>query len=299
MEIDVLKPVPKTTLEQWMVLRTIVDMGGFEAAARRLNKSQSAVSYAMTRLQEQLQVDVLQLKGRRAVLTPAGKELLAEAAPLIDALLRLEDRAKAMLHKEAFQIRLIVDAMYPKDLLFTALKRFAERYPHVGVVFRETVRLYYEEVVGAADFDIAIVLSEIGAPAWPLAPIPLMTVAAAGHPLARMSGPISPLILNSYARVEIRGYEFSKKLPEPQGRLWIMNSLQAAVAAVRSGLCHAILPRHVIESELAAGEIVPIEAAEGGERQVLLSLVVGGSAPETDAVHALFEIMRDVSNALA
>ncbi|VEB42274.1 chromosome replication initiation inhibitor protein [Chromobacterium violaceum] len=44
----------KTTLEQWQVLRAIVEEGGFAQAAEKLHRSQSAVSYAVARLQEQL-----------------------------------------------------------------------------------------------------------------------------------------------------------------------------------------------------------------------------------------------------
>jgi len=49
-------PIPQTTLEQWSVLRTVVESGSFARAAEQLNRSQSSVSYAMSRLQERLGV---------------------------------------------------------------------------------------------------------------------------------------------------------------------------------------------------------------------------------------------------
>ena len=40
-------PEPRVTLEQWQALVAVVDAGGYAQAAERLNKSQSAVSYAV------------------------------------------------------------------------------------------------------------------------------------------------------------------------------------------------------------------------------------------------------------
>ncbi|MEO4008850.1 helix-turn-helix domain-containing protein [Chromobacterium piscinae] len=62
----------KTTLDQWQVLRTIVEEGGFAQAAEKLHRSQSSVSYAVARLQEQLEVALLRQDGRRMRLTGEG-----------------------------------------------------------------------------------------------------------------------------------------------------------------------------------------------------------------------------------
>ena len=51
---------PRTTLEQWRVLQAIVDAGGFAQAAQELHRSQSSVSYAIARLQEQVGVPLLE-----------------------------------------------------------------------------------------------------------------------------------------------------------------------------------------------------------------------------------------------
>jgi DNA-binding transcriptional LysR family regulator len=288
-----LEQLPRTTLEQWTVLRTIVKTGGFAQAANALNKSQSAVSYAVARLQESLQVELLELRGRKAVLTTVGAELLAEAAPLIDAFTGLESRARSTARDEALQIRMVVDAMFPKPRLFRALKTFAGRYPHITVSYRETVRLYYEEVVSGGDFDIAIVIMETGAPAWPIADVKLLAVAAPDHPLTHVTPPISSVIVNSYPRAEIRSSASGRKLPEVQGRPWLTNSIEAVINAVRSGLCHALLPRHLIESDLAAGTMVPLEIAEHGERITSLGLVMGAPSGRPAPIDVLADIIRN------
>ena len=71
----------KTSLEQWAVLAAVVDTGGFAQAAQALNRSQSAVSYAVARLQESLGLPLLVIEGRKSVLTEHGHALLARARP--------------------------------------------------------------------------------------------------------------------------------------------------------------------------------------------------------------------------
>ena len=63
----------KTSLEQWAVLAAVVDEGGYAQAAAALHRSQSAVSYAVGRLQEELDVPLLVIEGRKAVLTQIGR----------------------------------------------------------------------------------------------------------------------------------------------------------------------------------------------------------------------------------
>ena len=68
--------IPKVTLDQWRVLQSIIDEAGFAQAAEALHRSQSSVSYAARRLQETLGVKLLEIQGRRALLTSAGQSLL-------------------------------------------------------------------------------------------------------------------------------------------------------------------------------------------------------------------------------
>src|ERR1700728_5064871 len=81
---------PKTTPEQWVALANVVDLGGYATAAEALDRSQSAVSYQVTRLQEALGCRLLEVQGRRAVLTPQGEALLARARGFVGQWPQLE-----------------------------------------------------------------------------------------------------------------------------------------------------------------------------------------------------------------
>jgi len=65
--------LPSTTLEQWIVLQTVIEQGSYAQAAITLNRSQSSVSYALNVLQQRLGLPLLQIVGRKAELTEPGR----------------------------------------------------------------------------------------------------------------------------------------------------------------------------------------------------------------------------------
>ena len=44
--------IPQVSLEQWSMFIAVVEAGSFQAAADKLLKSQSSISYAMQKMQE-------------------------------------------------------------------------------------------------------------------------------------------------------------------------------------------------------------------------------------------------------
>ncbi len=58
---------------------TLVKMGSFTLAARELEVTQSAVSHAIKSLEDDLQLRLVDRRGRKIRLTPPGKELLRHA----------------------------------------------------------------------------------------------------------------------------------------------------------------------------------------------------------------------------
>ena len=62
---------PRFTLDQLLVLESVVRVGTFAGAAKELHRVTSAVSYAIKTLEEALGVPLFAREGRRAALTPA------------------------------------------------------------------------------------------------------------------------------------------------------------------------------------------------------------------------------------
>jgi DNA-binding transcriptional LysR family regulator len=280
--------LPRTTLEQWAVLRAVVEQGGYAQAAQVLHRSQSSVSYAIAALQEALPLPLVELRGRRAVLTEAGHALLAEASPLIDDMLRLEGRGRLIASGENARIRLVVDSLFPKFRLFHALEALSIRYPHLQVDLRETVRRTAPDPE-KEPFDLAIAMPTYGRRyGRRVAEIELIAVAGACHPLGRRSQPLSKATLLRHVQVDIRaGDDPLAVQDETSGKIWKVTTVEAALAAVRQGLCFGWLPRDLITADLAAGDVVPLSLVAGGTRLIPLDLSFADSDQASPSIHWL------------
>jgi len=62
----------------------IIDLGSFSAAAQQIGRSQSAVSLQIARLEDRMQVSLLERTSRSVKLTPEGETFASYARKIID-----------------------------------------------------------------------------------------------------------------------------------------------------------------------------------------------------------------------
>ena len=118
----------KTTLEQWRMLKAVVEHGGFAQAAEAVHKSQSTINHAVHKLQDRLDLPLLELKGRKAHLTEAGKLMLRRAEQLLDQAAQLEDVAASLAagsagHDGSVRFGLYLQQVVQHERLATGLLR--------------------------------------------------------------------------------------------------------------------------------------------------------------------------------
>ena len=82
------------TLDQLRVLTAIAETGSFTAAARRLNRTQSAISHAVTTLEGELRLPLFDRSERKPRLTDAGRAILADARLALARIDQLKVRAR-------------------------------------------------------------------------------------------------------------------------------------------------------------------------------------------------------------
>jgi DNA-binding transcriptional LysR family regulator len=70
---------PRISLEQWRALLTVVDAGGYAQAAAVLHKSQSAVTYAVQKIETLLGLKAFEVVGRKALLSALRPGAAADA----------------------------------------------------------------------------------------------------------------------------------------------------------------------------------------------------------------------------
>jgi DNA-binding transcriptional LysR family regulator len=82
-------------LDQLRALMEVAELGSFSAAAQRLNLTQPAISVQIRELEGRLAVPLIHRVGKRAFLTPAGRELVDHARRIFDS----TDRAMAAMRR--------------------------------------------------------------------------------------------------------------------------------------------------------------------------------------------------------
>ena len=121
-------------LDQLQSFCAIADCGSFTEAARRVNKTQSAVSMQIKRLEERLGEELFLRDGRTVVLTSEGEALYGRARKM----LRLNAEIVDMFSNEdlAGSIRFGVPDDYAVRLLPVILSSFQRTHPRIVVDVR-------------------------------------------------------------------------------------------------------------------------------------------------------------------
>lgn len=287
--------LPKSTLEQWIVLKTVVELGGFAQAAARLNRSQSSVSYALQQLQERLDVPLLKIRGRKSELTEAGEILLTQVTPIITTYFELEMQAQSLRQGIKPTIHLIVDAVFPKDYLFWALQQFQSQFPKTQVHVTEVIRSKSEQKFEQGDADLYLIYMPEPEkhPGSLLLHLDFIAVARADHPLHQQHTFLTQAQLAAYPLIAIADQQTQQeeKRKITTRSEWILTTIPAAIEAVRHGVGYGWLPIHQIRPYLESGELKPLPV-EQQVRAIPLYLFVGEAQLFDTTVTALTELIK-------
>ena len=285
----------KTTIDEWEILRAVVQLGGFGPAAEQLNRSQSTISYAISRLQEQIGIKLFEQRGRRAHLTEAGRVLLADAEPHLAGFRQLEQRALSLASGGQSEIRLSVDSIFPNERLFAALAEFARRFPYVHLKLRQATFLSADSEFSAHNADLCVVgLMSREYFVKPLLDIRMTAIAHRDHPLHLLRCQVSRIDMMQHTLVVVEGAGSgsTKRQPRsPAQRFLPVSTIEAAIDAVRSGLCFGWLPEYRIQTYLESREFLALRLPGGGTRDLRLNLVCKDSNPGSHEVNALAELL--------
>jgi DNA-binding transcriptional LysR family regulator len=268
----------KTTLEQWAVLASVVDEGGFAQAAQALHRSQSAVSYAVGRLQEALGVPLLALDGRKAVLTPHGKTLLGRARSLLQDLDTLEEVASSLKQGWEPELKLVVDAAFPRTQLFAIVADLQSACPGTDIQLADAVLSGAEEAITERLADV-VVSSRVppGFLGDRLLDVEFIAVARSDHPLLRIDRPLTMDDLTRHVQAVVRDSGSAQRRDEGwlgADHRYTVSSMESSLGLVLAGLAYAWLPEHLLANSLRDGVLRRIPLAGGASRTVTLHIVM-------------------------
>ena len=289
------------TLDQLTVFLTIVEEGGFAAAARRLNRANSVISYAIANLEAQLGLALFDRDAAKSpVLTEAGKAMLARARVIAGDVAALRAQAKGLLQGLEAEVHLVLDVMLPTARVVDALRAFREAFPTV------TLRLHVEGL-GAVTQMVLDRRATLGV-AGPLDVVNggdqldyiavgatlLIPVAAPDHPLAR--GPNPPgagrdhtqLVLTDRSRLT-EGRDFAVA----SAHTWRLADLGAKHILLKEGLGWGNMPEPMVREDLEAGRLVRLEMAEVIGAHYTLHAIHRSDTPPGPATAFLIERFRN------
>jgi len=267
------------TIEVLETLDAIERRGSFAKAAEELNKATSAISYAVQKLEEQLDIALFQRQGRRSVLTPAGRLVLDEGREILQVTARLANRAKEMATGWEPRLSIAVESHQSYSDFFGVLNEFLGEHSTIELDISESVLNGGWEALEQGRVDLIVgspgpVPLQKGYRAIALARTELVPVVARDHPLAQLlTDPAAlELALPQVRRVITHDTSLTDIARSAglgsDGRNFYVQNIDQKVEAILAGIGIGHLPRERIQTLLDSGELIALE-------------LDGGSTPES------------------
>lgn len=287
-----------STLEQWLLLRSVVELGSIAKAADAYHRSQPSVSYQLNQLQERLGLKLLTLEGRHLVLTSEGRSLLEQASLLLDDWNDLEHRAQAYHSGERSVLSLVIDSLLPKEELFEALKLFNQRYPNTQVHVKEVVRDEGALEVQNASGDLYIVAmgEQSKLDQQFVLKLRLTLVMASEHPLFEVPETFRMQQLSRYPLIQIVDKSSQQTHQSKFRESWYFTSVDSATQAVLNQLGYGWLPYRHVKAMLESGQMRQVDPVHYPDHFTSLYMVTSPDARHDPCVDTLKSIFLDLAD---
>jgi DNA-binding transcriptional LysR family regulator len=254
-------------LDQIAVFLAIVETGSFAAAARRLGRAASVISYAIANLESQLGVTLFARAGTaRPQLTDAGRAILSDSRGLAIALDGLLAKARGLTSGLEAEVSFVVDVMLPAKKLVRTLDEFRKKFPTVALRLRaEALGAVTQAVMdGAASFGVSgpLEMASDLLTRGPAGSVKLLAVAAPDHPLALMAGPVSAATARDHIQLVLtdrssltEGRDFGVVAVKS----WRLADLGAKHALLLAGMGWGNMPKPMVNEDLKRGRLVELK----------------------------------------
>lgn len=287
---------PRISLEQWRALLAVVDTGGYAQAAAFLHKSQSAVTYAVQKMEALLGVKIFEVVGRKARLTSTGEVLYRRAKSLLEEAGDLEKAAGTLAAGWEPELKLAVEIIFPTWLLLQCFARFAAERPETRIELYETVLSGTEEALLERRVDLAI-CSEVprGFVGDFLMRLRFVPVAHPEHPLHRLGRELTLQDLRKHRHLVIRDTGSQRRGGTWLGaeQTWTISHKATSIHAAVMGLGFAWYSEEMVRAELDSGALKVLPLRAGGERWGDLYLVYSDRDYTGPGTLRLAEIIRE------
>lgn len=261
----------KLSLDALQILDAIDRRGSFAAAGKALHKVPSTISYTVSKLEQDLGVQLFDRVGPRADLTEAGQALLEEGRHLLRAARELELRVRRVASGWEAELTLAVDSMFQPALLAQDIADFS------AVAEQTRVRLISEALSGTwealldrrADLLVGAAgegPSGGGYVVEALGVVRFVFAVAPSHPLAAVAGPLGRDALAEHCAIAVAD-SARRLLPRTVGLLMGQETVTVPDMLSKfrlqcAGLGFGFLPEPYVQAAVAQGRLVVREVEE-------------------------------------
>lgn len=123
----------KTTLDELLAFRTVVDTGSISAAADHLEQTSSGISRALSRLEQKLNTTLMRRTTRRLELSDEGRLFLARAREILLSVEAAEDELACRQLKPAGKLRVNAASPFILHVLVPLVNDFRAAYPDIAL----------------------------------------------------------------------------------------------------------------------------------------------------------------------
>lgn len=284
-------------LDSLRALDMVISEGSFAKAAERLHKAQSAVSYQIRKLEQSLDLELLDRNSYRAQLTPAGEAVLSEGRKLLAGAGQLEALAQQFATGWEPSLMVIIDGILPLSPILLGLRQMAEeRVPtriQVKVEFLHGVQYRFEkdqaDIMLVKDYEPHPLLK-----AEELPTIECILCVAKSHPLATQKK-ISINELQTHIELSVQDSSDRGDDRHMFGgeRVFRLSGFIAKKEALLMGLGFGWMPSFLVEHELKSGTLAEVDYV-GGSRYAFTPRLVSRVEKSTGkAAQKLMQALKD------
>ena len=257
---------PALDLPQLRTFFTLAQTGSFTACARRLNRTQSAISHAMAKLEDLAGAPLLDRRGRSLALTEEGRRLYQACEQVFATLEAAEDDLRRSQTQARGLIRLGATVEFGSSILMKHMQPFLATHPGIDVDFT----LDPDLVTPLLRDDVDLIIDCLEHPLPALKKVPLFreiyVVACApdfrkAHRLrvpADLSG--TPVLSLDKAGAWWNRFVLSvAEADQPQlDRVIAVNHIRAMIHAAVAGMGVLLVARYSVLEELRRGDLVAL-----------------------------------------
>ena len=288
-------------INQLEVLIAVAQEKSFSRAAKRLHRTQPAVSQAIRRLETEIGEPLFDRSSKDGTMTAAGRVLFGLAQQMIN--LRHGAHAAIKELKDLHRGKLSLTANeYTVMYLLPLLPVFRARHPHIKVEVKRSLASRISSEILARETEIGIVSFKSNDAAITSVAVltdELALIVPANHPLAarkvvsvRELGAESFVAHNVSSPYRERVVRTFEKYRTPLNISLEMPTLEAIKRFVEGGMGVALVPRLTAQAEIARGQVAALSVREMKfERK--LYLVYRKGATLSHAARAFLRVARE------